>query len=444
MNEQLLSSPSAASIKLASAGIRKWDLIGLFIVVVILGGAALWASLAPIASAVIASGVIKVDTSRKKIQHPEGGVVREILVRDGAHVKTGDTLVYLDKTRAEASFGVLQAGLDAAMAQQARLIAERDEVDTIVFPAQLNARRNEPKVAELFKSQTTQFRARKLSLDGQLSIRDNQIVFLNKGIEGLKAQQVAKEEQLESLRTENAGLQELLAQGMVEKTKLRNLEREISRLDGERAEHISEIAKSRASIEEKELEKLQIRKSFREEVVESLRKVQTEINDSVERLGAAEHVLGQTDIKSPVDGTVVDLKVHTAGGVVGPGEVMMEIVPTNDRLIIEARVRPEDIGRVYVDLPATVKLTAFDQSKTPELNGRVAYVSADIIEDQKANVSYFMSKVEVSDKELLRLEGKVIQPGMTADIFMRTRDRTFMDYLIEPLVRSFDMAWREE
>jgi HlyD family type I secretion membrane fusion protein len=444
MNEHILSSSHTASVKLASAEIRKWDRIGLFIVIGILGGAVLWAALAPIASAVIANGVIKVDTSRKKIQHPEGGVVREILVRDGDRVKAGDTLVYLDKTRAEASFGVLQAGLDAALAQQARLIAERDELESIEFPVELLARRHEQKVADLIKSQTTQFKARKLSLDGQLSIRDNQIVFLQKGIEGLSAQQLAKEEQLQSLKTENAGLEELLAQGMVEKTKLRNIEREISRLEGERAEHISEIAKSRASIGEKELEKLQIRKSFREEVVESLRKVQTEINDSVERLAAAEHVLGQTDIKSPVDGTVVDLKVHTTGGVVGPGEVMLEIVPTNDRLVIEARVRPEDIDRVYVDLPAVVKLTAFDQRTTPELNGNVVYVSADIIEDPKAGVSYFTTKIEVPEQELQRLDGKVIQPGMTADVFVRTRDRTFMDYLLEPLIRSFNMAWREE
>jgi HlyD family type I secretion membrane fusion protein len=420
-----------------------WTRIGLLIVALTFGGTLLWSSLAPLSSAVIASGLVKVDSSRKKIQHPEGGIVREILIRDGAVVKAGDPLIRLDKTRADASHGVLQSGYDAALAYQSRLQSERDNLATISFAPELLARRDDPKVAELIDSQITQFNARRTSLTGQLSILQKQVVYLQRGIEGLSAQARAKEEQLQSLKKEIAGYSELLAKGMVEKTRIWNIEREISRLSGEKAEHLSDIDKSRASISEKELEMFQLRKAFREDVVEQLRKAQSEINDYTERLGAAQQTVEQTEIKSPVDGTVVDVKVHTAGGVVGPGEVLMEVVPINDRLVIEAKVRPEDIDRVHVGLNAGIKLAAFDQRALDELNGRVTYVSADAIEDAKLGLFYFLIRLEVTDEELKRYKDKLIQPGMMADVFVRTGERTFLNYLFHPLVQSFNAAWRE-
>jgi HlyD family type I secretion membrane fusion protein len=253
----------------------------------------------------------------------------------------------------------------------------------------------------------------------------------------------AKEEQLQSLKGEVEGYASLIAKGMIEKTRIWNIEREISRLSGEKAEHLAEVAKSRASISQKELEMFQTRKAFREDVVEQLRKAQTEINSNQERLGAAQQTVEQTDVKSPVDGTVTDVKIHTAGGVVGAGEVLMEIVPTNDRLIIEARVRPEDVDRVRVGLDAAIKLSAFDQGILDELKGRVTYVSADAMEDAKLGLSFFLVKLEVPETEIRRLQGKVVQPGMKADVYVRTGERTFLGYLFRPLVRSFDAAWRE-
>lgn len=420
-----------------------WTRVGLVVVALSFGGTLIWSALAPLSSAVVASGLVKVDSSRKKIQHPEGGIVREILIRDGDVVKAGDTLIRLDKTRADASHGVLQSGYDAALAYQSRLQAERDNLATISFAPDFLSRRDDPRVAELIDSQITQFDARRTSLMGQLSILKKQVTYLQRGIEGLSAQAKAKEEQLQSLKIEIDGYSELLAQGMIEKNRIWNIEREISRLSGEKAEHISDIAKSRTSISEKELEMFQIRKAFREDVVEQLRKAQTEINDYSERLGAAQQTVEQTEIKSPVDGTVVDVKIHTAGGVVGPGEVLMEIVPANDRLVIEAKVRPEDIDRVRVGLNAGIKLAAFDQRALDELNGRVTYVSADAIEDAKLGLFYFLIKLEVPEKEIKRFKGKTIQPGMMADVFVRTGERTFLNYLFHPLVQSFNAAWRE-
>lgn len=433
---------SVSPALLATQGIRRWTWIGIAIIAVTFGGAALWSALVPLSSAVIAPGLIKVDTSRKKIQHLEGGVVKEILVRDGDAVKAGDVLIRLDQTRADASHGIFQSGLDAALAQQARLIAEQDGHGSILFPPDLLARRNDPKVAKLINSQISLFHARRGSFEGQLNILDKQIVFLQDGIEGLNAQQLAKEEQLNSQRSELDGYS--VARSVVEKNRMRAIEREISRLDGERAAHVSDIAKTRTSISEKELEKFQIRKKFREEVGEELRKVQTEINDFLERVGASRHVLEQTDIKAPVDGTVVDSRTHTPGGVIGPGELLLEIVPANDRLVLEARARPEDIDRLRVGLPAGIKLSAFDQRTTPELEGRVSYVSADTIEDAKSGIAYFLIKVEVPESELKRLQGRTIQPGMMADVFVRTGERTFFSYLMDPLIDSFNKAWREK
>jgi HlyD family type I secretion membrane fusion protein len=429
--------------QLASSDLRRWKKIGYTIVGVAIGGFCLWSWLAPLSSAVVAQGIVKVDSSRKKIQHLEGGVVREIRVRDGARVKAGEVLVSLDETRAGASHGVVQSAYDDALAHQARLMAERDSRSEVQFPPELVQRADDPKIAEILQTQKELFRARRTSLAGQLDILDRQIEHLKKQIEGLSAQQKAKEQQLQLLRDELAGLENLIAKGMVEKTKLRNIEREIANLDGERAAHVSDIAAARASIDEKELEKFQTRKRFHEEVAVELRKSQAEVFDYLERANATRHTLEQTEIRAPVDGTVVDLKVHTSGGVISPGEVLMEIVPHADRLVVEGKVRPEDVDRVSVGLATGVKLAAFNQRKTPELQGSVSYMSADAIQDEKTGLTYFVVRVEVPDSQLKRLGGSQIHPGMLADLFIRTGERTFLEYLLKPIADSFDKAWQE-
>lgn len=428
----------------ADQAITRWIRLGLLVIIATLGVSILWSTLAPLSSAVVASGVVKVDTSRKRIQHLEGGIVKEILVRDGARVKAGDVLVRLDETRAGATHGVLQSASDSSLAQQARLVAERDRLNDIPFPQDMLDRQStDPKVGEYIATQRALFKARRESLAGQLSILGQQIGSLNEEIKGLSAQQKSKEEQLASVRAEFESLQDLLAVGMVEKTKVRSLEREMSRLQGERAEHASRIAAARSAIAEKELQQFQLRKTFQEEVVAELKKVQGELFDYAERESAARQTLQQTEIRSPVDGTVVDLKVHTIGGVISPGEPLLELVPDGDRLIIEARVLPQDIDRVMRSMPAGVKLSAFDQRTLPELEGSVTYVSADAIDDPRLQMQFFLMRVEVPDRELVRLEGRQIQPGMMAEVFVRTGERTFFGYLLQPLVSSFNRAWRE-
>ena len=416
---------------------------GVVIILVFIGGFLLWSLLTVLASGVLAAGSVRVDTSRKQIQHLEGGIVAEILVRDGDMAEAGQPLVLLDKTRAGTSMELIRQGLETAQASKARLLAEQEDAEEIEFPEPLAQRTSDPKALEIMKSQRLLFEARRTSLKGQIQILDQQILHLREQIQGLNAQQNAKASQIDSIEGELEGLRGLLARGLIDKTRVLALERDGAELAGERGELISQIAAANSNIGEKELEKFQLMKSFKESVSNELKEVQAEVHDYTERLLAARHVLDQTELKSPVDGVVVGSGVHTVGGVVSPGAVLMEIVPVHDRLIIEAAVSPQDIDNVRAGLAAGVKFTAFNQREVPEIQGVVTYVAADIFEDSKSEESYYKARIEVEDSEILRLGDRRIQPGMTADIVIRTINRRPIDYLLEPLISSARKAWRE-
>ncbi len=422
---------------------RRWINIGYYVLLATFGVAIAWSSLAPLSSAVVAQGAVKVDGSRKKIQHAEGGVVKEILVRDGSAVHAGDVLVKLDETKAGAAYGVVRGGRDVALAAQARLEAERDEKAAIAFPKELLDRAINPQIADIMASQKSLFDARRTSRLGELSILDRQIAAIRSEISGFNSLQRAKDEQLKSLMRDLEAMSELGSKGMLEKPKIRAVEREVAVLQGERSELISKSAAASTQISEKELKKFQVKKAFQEEVVAELKKVQAENFELIERESSTRYTLAQIEIRAPVDGTVTDLKVHTAGGVIGPGEVIMEVVPSSDLLILEGKVPPSDIDRVALGQPVGVKLHAFNSRTTPELNGIVTYVSADAVVDPRTEVAYFVVKSTVSESELARLGDQKVQPGMQADMFIVTGERTFLGYLFKPLSDSFNMAWRE-
>lgn len=428
----------------AARQMRRVVLTGLLVIGLSFGGALAWSSLVPLASAVVASGAVKVDSSRKKIQHQDGGVVEVILVQDGARVRQGDVLVRMDATRAGAAHGVVQAGQDLTMATNARLQAERDGLQAVVFPAELLDRaRQDPQVMQTLKAQESLFAARRSARAGELSILDQQISALRSEITGLESQRSAKDEQLLSLESDLKSLRELDASGMVEKTRLRAMERDSVRLRGERDELSARMAGARTAISEKELKKFQVRKAFQEEVAAELKGAQAERMELQERESTTRRTLDLTELRAPVAGTVTDLRVHTAGGVVGPGEVLMEIVPDADKLVIEARVQPSDIDRVSTGQATGIKLHAFNQRVMPELNGQVSYVSADAVTDQRSELSFFLVRVDVPAAELQRLGDARVMPGMQADLFIRTGERTFLAYLLEPLKDSFSKAWKE-
>ena len=417
---------------------------GIWFGVLVLGGFALWATLVPIASAVIASGVLKVDSSRKAIQHLEGGIVSEILVKDGDRVESGQVLVRLDQTRASASLGILQSSYFNALAQQSRLFAERDAAEKINFPAELNARQQDSQIDSIVRTQRELFNARKASREGQTEILNQQIEHLKENILGLTSQQAAKRKQIDSINGELESLQKLLARGMIDKTRVLTLQREGAEIEGEFGELTSQIAAARNSIGEKELEKFQLKKQFQEEVATELRQIETDLFDFRERMLTAAHTFEQTEIRAPVSGVIVGRGVHTVGGVVAPGEVILELVPTDDHLVVEAKISPVDIDNVQIGFDAGVRFSAFNQRTTPELMGKLMYVSADIIENEKSGDLYYLARVQVPEDQLARLDsGQALQPGMPADVMIRTGQRTLFDYILEPLLVNFRKALRE-
>jgi len=418
-------------------------LAGFLLIFLGVGGFIGWAITAPLAQAVVAPGIIKVDSNRKQIQHLEGGIVKDILVRDGDHVSNGDVLVRLDKTRAAASLAIIQDGYDSALAEEARLIAERDG-GVINFPKMLLGRESDVKIAGILNSQRSLYEARQAALSNQIKILEKQIAHLREDISGRKAQMEAKAHQLKFVRDELKSMHALLEKGLTGKQRVLELEREAARLEGDRGEHRSEMAAAETAIAEKELEIYQVQKGYIERVISDLKQVQAEIFDYRQRLNAAQHTYGHTEVRSPVDGIVVGSGVHTVGGVIGPGDTLLEIVPDNDDLIVEARLDPKDIDHVRPDLPAGIMVTAFSQRNTPELSGFVKYVSADALMDPQTGKTFFVARVFVSESEVRRLGERRIQPGMLAEVFIRVGERTPAEYLLQPLRDSFRRAWREE
>lgn len=417
---------------------------GMAIILIFLGGFLLWAITAPLSEAVVASGTVKVDTSRKKVQHLEGGVVKEILVRDGDRVIRGDLLVKLDETQAGASVAILTDGYTSALAQETRLIAERDGLEQLLFPAALTNNLDDSKVKSIIDAQSSLWEARRTAIDGEIKILEKQSKQLNEDISGYKAQTEAKKQELGLVQDELDSMRQLLERGLTGKQRVLELERESARIQGDIAELRSQIGVRETEIAQTELEIFQVGKTFRQSVVEELKQVQAELYDFRERLNAAQYAFEQTEVRSPVNGVVVDSGIHTVGGVVPPGGTLLEVVPDEDSLIVETKIDPKDIDRVKPGLPAGIKFTAFNQRTTPEINGELQYVSADSLQDPQTGLSYYLARVEVPPNETKRLKDNELLPGMMADVFIRSGERTMAQYLIQPLRDSFQRAWLEE
>lgn len=306
---------------------RRPLLIGAVIIVVTFFGIGLWAATAPLDSAAIAPGFITVESNRRTIQHLEGGIVREILVQDGDRVKAGEVLLRLDDTRARAQMGILRADLDSQLAIEARLVAERDGLPAPRFSAELTERLDDPTVAAIVESQRALFAARGVALAGQRSILEQRIIQFGQQVDGLKALEASKAAQIKLIRDELKDLYGLLEQGYVTRPRVLALEREASRLEGERGDHVAAIARARQGAGEAQLQIYQLEKGRQEEVARELRDVRARITELRERIVAAADVLQRIDIVAPVSGTVMDLAIHTAGGVVAPGASIMDIVP---------------------------------------------------------------------------------------------------------------------
>lgn len=426
---------------------RRLELAGYALILLLFGGAGVWATTTHIAGAVIAPGTIVVQSNVKKVQHPTGGVVAKIFVHDGDRVVAGQVLVRLDDTVARATVGVVRAQLDELKARQARLITERDEGGEISFPADLLGRQSETQLAATLAGERKLFESRSTAKLGQRSQLQQRVSQAREEIRGLEAQLVGKEQELALIDIELVGVNDLYKKNLVSISRLMQLQRDKARLLGERGRYMAEIARARGKISETELQIIQLDKDFRTEVLKDLRDAQGKISELTERLAAAQDQLKRIDIRAPQDGVVNQLNVHTVGGVIANGELLMEIVPRNDTLIIEAKVEPRDIDQVSTGADAVVRILAGEERANPDLTGKVTLVSADLKRERSAvgtaERAYYVVRVSLSKEQVERLVDLRLVPGMPAEAFIQTYPRTPLQYLIKPLTDQMARAFRE-
>jgi HlyD family secretion protein len=423
--------------------IRRHIVAGLVALSLVGGGVGGWAAATSIAGALIAPGSIVVDTSAKKIQHPTGGVVGEIAVSNGKQVVAGDLLVRLDETMTRANLQIVSKTLDELTARRARLRAERDGVDEVVWPEAFAQRREDAAVMELMGDEQRLFDLRRTTRVGQKRQLRERIAQLNEEAAGIVAQQAAKSKELVLVENELAGVRELWDKKLIQMARLTALEREAARLDGERAQLIATAAQSRGKVSEIELQITQIDRELASEVGRELREIDGKASEYAERKIAAEDQLRRIEIRAPIAGTVHELSVHTVGGVIGPGEQLMLIVPTSDELTVEARVAPQDIDQVRIGQLASLRFSAFNQRTTPEIDGVVSRVSADVTLEQRTGISYYTVRISIDPQQFARLGDVRLVPGMPVESFIKTGDRTVASYLVKPLADQVARAFRE-
>jgi HlyD family secretion protein len=411
------------------------------LLVVVLGG---WAATTEFSGAVIASGQLVVDSNVKKVQHPTGGVVGELRVHDGVHVDGGDIVVRLDDTQTRANLGIVVKALNELAARQAREEAERDGEDKVTVPEDLLARMNDPDVAKAVTGELRQFETRRASREGQKAQLRERSIQLQQEIGGYESQIVSKEKQIEWIAKELVGVNELWEKNLVPYTRVTSLERERERLVGERGQLTASIAQAKGKVAEIELQVIQIDQDMRTEVGKSLAENRAKTAELVERKVAAEDQLKRVDIRAPIGGIVHQLAVHTVGGVIGAGEPIMLIVPEWEALEVEAKVAPQEIDQVRIGQPAVLRFVAFSQRTTPELDGTVSRISADVSEDPKSGVRYYTLRVGVPEHEVARLGGVKLLPGMPVETLIQTSPRTVITYLVKPFHDQLSRAFREK
>ncbi len=410
--------------------------------IIVAGASALgaWGALAPLTGAIVAPAVVKVDLNRKVVQHQEGGIVREIFVRDGDHVKAGQELIRLDDVRIDAQLDLLRTQLEAERAKAARLEAERAYAAKPRFPLTLARRKSDPKVAELLAKESNLFRARREALETQIAVLRRQIGETTAEEKALSAQLAAEERALGLQRQELAANQRLLEQGYVQKTRILTLQRAVAEYEARFGEHQAQAAQARQRATELELRILSLRNQYAQQAADELKDTTARLFDLEERIRPSRDASERQRITAPISGEIVGLRVFTAGSVIGPRDVLMEIVPAKRTLIVEARIRPEDINHVRRGSPAEIRLTAYKSRTTPLVNGTVSYVSGDRLVDADSHAAYYAVHIEVDRGSLHEL---VMQAGMPAEVYIRTDSRTVVDYLLAPITQSLRRAMRE-
>jgi HlyD family secretion protein len=417
--------------------------VGLVAVALLIGGVGGWAATTEISGAVIAPGQLVVTTGLQDVQHPTGGVVAEIFVRDGDRVEAGDLLVRLDATVTRANLAIVTGSLAELTARKARLEAERDGSEALAFSDAFVKGFGGQSMIDIVAGEARLFEMRRIARAGQKEQLRERISQYRQEISGLESQVEAKTREIELIERELEGTRSLYERGLTSIANLTELERQATRLKGELAQLASAIAQARGRISEIELQIIQIDRDLASEVASELRDVEAKIAELVERRVGAEDQLKRIDIRAPQDGIVHQSRVHTVGGVVPAGEVLMQIVPGSEGLAVEARVQPVSIDQLSLGQPASLRFTSFDQQSTPALRGTVTQIAADVAVDQRTGLGFFSVRLGFEQEEVAKLGAVELVPGMPVEVFIKTADRNVLSYLVKPLRDQLARAFRE-
>lgn len=425
---------------------RRFRRLGFLVVFAIFGGLGTWAALAPLSSAALAPGVITVENYRKTVQHLEGGIIKTIRVRDGDSVEKDQVLATLDDTQPRAQLEVLRGQYYIAAAREARLIAQRDGLNEVRYPPDLLVHADDPRIDDAIRIQNHTFTVRKTAHDGEISLYRRQIEQLRAKLKGLQAQITSRDRLVKSFRHELEDFEALLKEGYTEKQKVRELERNLAQSEGQRGELASELAATELQISETELKILQLQKELQREVAKELGEVQAALFELREKIQSLESTVARTVVKAPEPGMVLGLSVHTLGGVIQPGGKILDIVPQDERLVVEARLSPQDIDRIQLGQMAEVRFTAFKSRDTPKIEGKLMVVSADRLVDEQTQTSYYLARVEITPEGLQDLARQKLDlvPGMPAEVLINTGERTLFEYLTDPFVNTVTRSFIED
>jgi HlyD family secretion protein len=427
-----------------SPGIRALTWQGIAIVLLCLVGFFAWATLTELSSAVLANATIALQSRRQAIQHLEGGIIAQVFVREGETVAAGQPLFRLDDAQAKANASILRGQLDASLAFEARLLAERDGAAEVSFPASLTERSGDPVTQTLMRDQEIQFRDRRAAYQGQIAVLDSEATQLRSEVEGLKREERSANEQRQLIERELVGVTELVEKGLSTLQRQLSLARERARLDGLVGRNQSDETKALTSIEEVRLQIIQLGQKRQEEVAAGLQEVRSRIADQGDRLSAAMDVLRRLDIAAPCDGVVQNVRNATVGAVIRPGDLMMEIVPIHDELLVEAQVGPADIDRLYPGMQSEIRFPAFHARNTPVIQGKVRSLSRDRLIDEATHAPYYLAQVAVNDTDLPADLSARLRAGMPAEVIFPTGERSVLRYLVKPLADAFVTTFREQ
>ncbi|MBA1204426.1 HlyD family type I secretion periplasmic adaptor subunit [Pseudomonas capeferrum] len=420
-------------------GIRR---IGMTIVLVTFGIFGTWAALAPLSNAVHGSGFVTVQSYRKTVQHLEGGIVKELLARDGDSVKKGDPLIVLDESQLSAEYESTRNQLIVARYKEARLRAERDQLDAV--PPVVLKGTDSDRAQEALAGEQQVFKSRHDSRMGEISVQRERISQLKEQIRGLEDMIRTKQGLEKSYSGEIVQLKDLLAQGFVDNQRLLESQRKFDMLRTEVSDHKSTIAKTKLQISETELQIVQLDKKFSADVADELSQVQAQVFDLQEKEAALNDRLSRIVIRAPETGMVLDMKVHTVGGVVQAGTPLMDIVPAASDLVVEAKVAPQDIDRLELGKTADIRFSAFNNATTPVIEGKLIRISADRLTDERSGDPYYLVRVNVTEDGMKKLANRKLQPGMPAEVLINAGDRTMLEYLLKPARNMFAQSMIEE